>query len=306
MESVSRGSPFVDFLNLSFPLSDFATVMQHVLEYVTLAGGCQVTDYACELAGGLTVTWGERGRVGWLRFSGRAVRAFEAAHVWVSMLSLIAEYEHRVTGMHVAVDRVEDGAKVVKRIARRGRNGSIRLTRKRVPSHDVKTIMGQAHYGPVTTGTVYLGRRTADVWAKVYDKREEILVRCGATSADAVALNDSGPLTRYEISFGRHVGLSLQDVHDPRPVFWRHAVSVLAAPEGIPDWQPGGSGYVLPPRREVLPAQQLELLLEQSRDVRRMVKLADDIGPRGRDWLVSRFTKRVKTHPIGDSPIAAS
>jgi hypothetical protein len=297
----------VDFAKFSVPQGEFAQLWGQLVEYVTLAGGVQVSDSACLLGEDArpSVVGRYRGRVGWFDLSARAIRAFEASTLWGSVLALVGEFEHRVTGAHIALDRVEDGQLVVKRILRRGLRGNVRLTRKRVPGHHVRSFMGKSHTGSGTTGTVYLGRRTSDVWAKVYDKRNELLSRLSVLSPEAVALADSGPLTRYELALGRHVGLTLGDLESPAPAFWHHMAALLTVPAGTPKWEPGASGYWLPPRREVLPAQQLELLLDQSHDVRRMVKLADDIGPKGREWLVSRFTKRVKTDSGSDATAAA-
>jgi hypothetical protein len=303
--ALRRGDPFPDFVNLSFPVEEFEAVMPHVVEYVTMAGGRQASDWACKLGDARSVQWGRRSRVGWLRFSGAAIRAFEASGVWPSVLALVGEYEHRVTGLHAALDVVDDGQAVVKRVWRRALRGRVALTRKRVRVRDVRTVFVASHTGPGTTGTVYLGRRTSDVWAKVYDKRNEILDRCGALSPEAIALNDQGPLTRYELALGRHVGLTLQDVVDPVPVFWAHMGGLLAVPDGVREWVAVGGGYVLPPRRKVLPAEQLELLLDQSHDFRRMVRLADEIGPRGRKWLLSRFARRLKTNSGSDAIAAA-
>jgi len=301
--SVSQSVPFADYLNFSFPDAEYGHVLEHVLGYVTLSGGYQAEPGAAWLGDGKGVQFrpvDDPGRVGWLRISGGGIRAFRAAGYFDSVLAVIGDYEHKVTGMHVALDLPVESRRLLNAAYRLGKSGECRFTRKRVSSRFVRKVVVPSLYGPGNTGTVYLGNRRASVWAKVYDKRNEILDRLGVEITDDVlTLNDPGPLTRYEISLGRQVGLTLADVIAPGPVFWHHmGETLLARPGDCAAWVPGASGYYLPPREDPLPAVQLALLLERSPDLKRALKLADAIGPRGRDHLRGMLTRFVETSSV--------
>lgn len=299
MSSIAAASPFPDFVNFSFPPSEYGVVLDHMLGFVTLAGGSQVDECACVIGGKRSVQFAPRdelrGRVGWLRFGGAALRAFEASRLFESVLAIIGGYEHKVTGMHVALDVRAESRPILNRIYRRGVRGEIRLTRKAIDSRHVSFVRRQALYAAHATGTVYAGNRRAGAWLKVYDKRNQILDVLETDDPDVLAFNDPGPLTRYEVALGRHVGLTLGDVLNPVPVFWHHMRRILQPPAGVADWEPGSVGYFLPPPEKAPPAVQLELLLGSSHDLRRAVKLADEIGPNGPAWLVSKLRRLVET-----------
>lgn len=218
------------------------------------------------------------------------------------LLSAIAQWPHRVTKLHATLDVVADGREVVTAVYDRACAGGVTLTRKTIPASQVSMVRRPALYGPGDTGTAYLGRRTRDVWLKVYDKRNELLDRREALEDGAPSLDgffDPGPLTRFEVALGRKVGCTLRDVSDPASVFWHHVADVLPPPPGVAPWAPMGEGFSMPPPLERLPAEQLRLLLEHSADVARAVRLADKIGPNGRTLLASMLRKLVV-------PVAAS
>lgn len=115
----------------------------------------------------------------------------------------------------------------------------------------------------------------------VYDKRHERLSR---------KLPDIGNLTRYECRLRGGLGLSLRDCAEPAPVFWHHvAPDFLPRPPEVPDWVPAGEGFELERIAPPTPFQRMLALLDQSPDVRRLLTLADQVGPYGLRLLVGRL-----------------
>lgn len=288
--------PFADFLNVTVPEDRYESVLSELLEVLHACGMRDVEEWGGRLGERGTFKHGIKWKIGTFGLSGDAIaelRQCPAFNAWGEYLTIIGEGEHRVTRLDVALDVVEDGAAAVHSMYRRAARGQISLTRKPVPRSQCKRLTSPSLYGGADTGTVYLGRRTRDVYARVYDKRQELLQRAcdahGGMTAELLALNDPGPLTRYELVLGRHVGVSTRDAYEPAAVFWHFASESLlpkAALLEVPAaWRPHGPGFSMPRSAEPDYARQLSLLLETSRDVRRAVTLADRLGPYGRDHL---------------------
>jgi hypothetical protein len=301
--------PFADYCNVTFPGPEFDEAGPRILEVVYACGATAECPGRIWLGKGV-VKHGRKFGVGWVSASGAALAGLRAAGLFREYLGAIAMAPHRVTTLHATIDVAEDGARAVHRIYRRALRGVVRFTRKAVPASQVSRVSRAAHVDGRQTGTVYIGSRKRDVSGKVYDKRNQLLdVVVGEHGADAsvIALNDPGPLTRYEMQFGRHVGCTLRDVEDPGPLFWHHAGgALLPRPAGVLPWVAGAEGFVMPDRLEVDHVRQLELLLENSPDIHRMVSLADIISPReGRRWLCSKLERMqlpgaalVAAHPV--------
>jgi hypothetical protein len=249
-----------------------------------------------------TFRHGTKFKVGAFSLSGDAIAALRAApfDAFGEWLTILAEGAHRVTRVDVALDVVDDGARVVREMYARARRGRVTITRKKVPAAQVNKRTSPSLYGSGDTGTVYIGARKRDVWARVYDKRQELLQRVyeahGELTADLLALNDPGPLTRYELVLGRHVGATMRDVYEPAAVFWHFARESLLASSApmLEPWQPNGVGFAVP-RSTSDPARQLSLLVDSSCDIRRAVTLADRLGPHGRKHLHTLLAKVVST-----------
>lgn len=135
-------------------------------------------------------------------------------------------------------------------------------------------------------GTVYLGGRSAEVKARVYDKRQERIAR---------GYPDPGPWLRAELTVTGAVGVSLKDVWSPAPVFWHFMASTLkgiaACPVDVPEWVPGGVGFSLPPRPVLDPVQRLARRLERSTELQDLCSLACSV--RGGAVLVYRRLRKL-------------
>ena len=82
----------------------------------------------------------------------------------------------------------------------------------------------------------------------------------------------------------------MRDCAEPASVFWHHAApDFLPRPDGVPAWVPGGEGFVLERLAPLTPFQRMLALLDQSPDVRRLLSLADQVGPYGLRTLVGRI-----------------
>lgn len=292
--------PFADFCNCTFPLPAFAGARARLLEVAYAAGAHSEVGGVLRIGPDSRGTFklSEKWGVGAVGVSGAALAAFRSSGFFDELLMTIGEFPHRVTRLDVAVDVDDDGPRSVSRWYRRGKAGTVALTSSCIPSSQVQRIMGAGLVDGRDTGTVYLGSARRDVRAVVYDKRQEILRRAvdgHGQKPDVIALNDPGPLTRYELRFARHVGVTLADVHKPAPVFWHHARSLLAPPGRIEKWRAHAEGFSVP-RRDVTAVQQLELLLETSSDVARMVTLAEQMSSRrdvARRFLFQKLRARL-------------
>lgn len=294
--------PVTDYFCVSTPSDSFDGLVEDVLAVLDTQIGAHEAPglYRMLDAPGGAVKYGRRHQVGTIGFSGQILQLLRQRRQLMPLLFAIAQHPHRVTGQHVAQDFHVDAAPYVRYAYRLGNARGVFLTRKAVRT--VSRVARQAIYDPGTeTGTCYLGTRGASVMLTVYDKRNELLSQLvealPSANAEWLALNDSGPLLRYELKLGRNVGMTLRDIAEPSAVFWHHLNGSglpLACPEGVPEWKPLAEGYVVPERPEKLPWQQLQLILDNSPDVERAVKLAAKSGRAGPAMLVSLLKKRVE------------
>ena len=286
---------FCDFVSCTTPGDYYPDVSAALLEVVRSAGGTDEREGSVQLGTRGIFRHSKKYGVGVYSLSGDALaelRKHRTAFDWLGeWLTIIGEVPHRVTRLDAAVDVAAEGSTVVQNFYRRARRGLVRLTQKAVRPQEVSRYFGASIVTGHETGTVYVGvRGKRDVIARVYDKRQELLrqvAREHALTPELIALNDPGPLTRYELELGRKVGVTLRDVYEPASVFWHYARESLLpqlAPADVGSWEPHALGFSVP-RSESLPSQQLRLLLDNSLDVKRAVTLADRCGPHGRDLL---------------------
>lgn len=286
---------FCDHLNISFPKDCFDDVLSSVAPVFDLAGASMETDSLYRFAAGGTCKIDRRYGVSVLRMSGQALYHLRALDLFASYLQSVAEHSYRVTLLHATLDLPDRAPPVLDRLYKHARRGGVRLSQRCVKPENVRRIISPDIEG-VDTGTVYLNGRKADVYAKVYDKRHERLCAAGI---------DIGPCTRVEIGVTSRQGITLKDAWDPTAVFYHYASPQLVqAPPGQPEWVPGDVGFKLPPKVTSLPAQRLMRLIESSADVRRIVELAEQVGPHGRD-LVYRYLDR-QMQQAASPPLGAS
>lgn len=224
--------------------------------------------------------------------SGSMLAGLRAANVFGKFLATLASVPHNVTRVDAALDIPEDTPPVIERLVNRvSSSEGIALTRKRVrPEHATRFVTRRSD--GLDTGTLYIGAKTAEVRARIYDKRQERMAR---------NLPDNGPLTRYEVQVRGGVGPTLRDALDPESLFWHFmAPDVLQRPDHVAPWVSHAIGFEVDWPDDLTPAQRLVRRLDASADVVALLRLAHQVGPGGFDFLVSRLRKMQR----GDSGAA--
>lgn len=278
-------NPHADFLSLTTAPESAGHVVNELLPVLDAAGGSvELQDESRTLvkvdAG--TVLLQKRFGVFCVSASGDALRRFREAELFGEYLAALSVVPHRITRLDSALDVVADAPVVIRSMWRRAAAGRIALSRKRVPGSNCSKHISPGIDGR-ETGTVYVGTPQAEVRAVVYDKRQEIFVRTGV---------DVGPRLRFEIRCKSGVGVSLRDAHAPASVFWHYAApGLMDRPEGVQAWAPSAEGFEMPDRATFTAAELMERKLEGSADIRRLLELADQVGPLGVDLLCQRLRK---------------
>jgi hypothetical protein len=283
-------TPFCDWVNVTVPWEESATCMDAVWPVVAELGA----ECVGQVPGTQLGTWkvpsgsfkaSRRGAIMVLHASGGLLMQLRAHGLFNDYLRAIAESRHRVTMLHATLDMPDDAPAVVSSVYDRALSGQISLSRKAVRAKQVKRYGGPGHDGR-ETGTVYLGNRAnADVWAKVYDKRQERLDK---------GMPDPGPMVRYEVAVASGANPSLRDVAEPAPVFYHYASPDLVdRPPDVPAWVPGGSGFALPPRLNRTPAQRLERLVQEHGAFDQAARLCAEIGEGGLKLLARHMLLKV-------------
>jgi hypothetical protein len=293
-------TPFCDYLNVSVPYDESLTVLDECVRILNE----QAADYVMQSQCGRFGTWRlgparfggtfkatRRGAVAVLSASGSLLAQLRAAQVHIAYLQALASVPHRVTLLHATLDMPDDAPAIVDRLYQRAVGGGVSLTRKAIKPSAVKRYWGPGADGR-ETGTVYVGnRKNADVWAKVYDKRQERLDR---------GCPDPGPMVRYEVCVHGDAGPSLRDAHDPTSLFYHFASpDLLERPPGVPAWVSGAVGLVLPPR-VVRPAMdRLRALVGDHPAFATAAALAREIGPTGMAFLSELLSKKAAASSAG-------
>jgi hypothetical protein len=286
----------IDYLNVSFPETISALVLDSVKEVLDYCGAHQKTDELYRIGETGTVRIRKRNGYSLVGLSGDALSTLRNSDMYATMLWAFAVHPHRVTSLDIAHDVNIDSRPVLRSLYRRARGSKgLRLSRKRIQRDNVNQYVVNSRYDDGDTGTIYLGSRKSEVHAKVYDKRNEILDRTGVDVGHG--------LTRYELTVTSKMGVSLSDVQTPEPIFWHYMSEVLPRPDGVPNWVAGGQGYTMPERRTVMPAEKLKQVIGESPEIERWLKYADDAGPNGREYLLGLLRRRILTpaKPIGSA-----
>ena len=278
--------PFADFIGVTVPAGEWSDLHAELVpEFECLGMSLEVDSDQVKLwrSGGDghgTVQEKRIGQVWAIGVSGTVCAGLRVARRMQSFLAAVGARPHRVTRLDASLDVVEDAAPVIARIAAAGRRGELALTRKAIAPNTVETHLGLRVDG-VESGTVYCGSKSAEARMVVYDKRHERIGR---------KLPDIGDLTRYELRVRGGLGITLRDCAEPAPVFWHHvAPDFLPRPDGVEAWTPGAVGFVLDKLAPPTPYARMLALLDQSPDVRRLLSLADQVGPYGLRTLVGRI-----------------
>jgi len=277
-------TPFCDWISVSSPFVEADALvhsLQPILDAAQFSGAPGGDTLLLARSPGAGICRVARsGDVCVVSASGAALTDLRNAGQFADYLSALGSVPHRVTTLHATLDVHTDASPVVLALYERGIAGHVALSRKRLGIADVNMYVYRRADG-LDSGGVYLGGQRAQVRACVYDKQLERVSKGCA---------DPGPLTRYEMRIKGKIGPTLRDAWEPERIFY-HVASpdILVAPEGVPAWTATDGGYYLPPRKEFLPAELMAMKLESSPDVKRLLALADECGPRGFDMLVERL-----------------
>lgn len=280
------GSAHCDYLGVTVSNEDWPAVRAAIEPSLDMIGASVEFDSDHSTlwrAGDGTVKTKRYGPVTSIGASGAVLAGLRAAKVFMTYLAGLGSVGHKVTRIDAAYDRKEPTAPVLVNLVNKAHSGDgLSLTRKRILPRHVTRLLSRGVDG-LDTGTCYLGSRSAEVRACVYDKRQERLDR---------GLADVGPLTRYELRVKSQVGATLRDAADPTAMFWHFmAPGVLDRPEGVESWEAHGTGFVIDWPELPLPAARLRRRMESSPDLKALLKLADEAGPRGFDFMVSELSR---------------
>lgn len=273
-----------DYLNVTVPESHSSDVESDLLGIITSAGAACVYDGLYKLTSGGTYKAESKRGFSFFSASGDFLATLRANGLFSTYLAAFAGVPHNVSMMHVAHDVPGDSSKEIKRLWRKVRSDTgIKLTRKRLrPETQVKKLTSPGIDGR-ETGTIYLGTRKSEVWAKAYDKQLERLQRANQHIA---------PVTRFELAVSGKAGASLRDAYDPDAIFWHFMSDVLPAPPDAPPWEKGGVGFSLPEKIALLPAEALRRLVQTSPQLQQMFDLSDRIGAHGYEYLLRQIHSR--------------
>lgn len=221
-------------------------------------------------------------------FSGAACAALRDHGAWDDLLSELSSVPHRVTRVDAALDLSIDGADMVDLMRQRYPSGQVNLSRKAVATSLVLAVRPSDGR---ETGTWYAGRYSkARFTARVYDKAWQLLQKFGEIIP---------PRTRVEVTAsGGDSGATLRDAAEPAALFWHLASpAILDAPEGAPVWTPNRDLGWVAPTKPFDPAALLKRRVESLAMLDALVLVADELGPNGRDYLLSLLEKRLRASP---------
>lgn len=266
--------PFCDYLNVTVP-HDQQGALRALLEPLVESLGpfesfddgyrlFEVRDGSLVPAGSLKIK--KRGQVCLCSASGQVLLRLRMLGLFDEYLLALSQFPHRVSMLHATADYSVHGPAFIPAVYAAAKSGDLALTRKRIQSDHVKALLSPDSCGD-DTGTVYLGKRqNADVWAKVYDKRQERLDN---------SYSDPGPCVRVEVAIQSGIGATLRDAADPSAIFWHFAGrSLVQAPPSFNGWVPQGEGYSVPPKPQRSLFERMQAVADHSLDVGRLLRLA--------------------------------
>lgn len=234
-------------------------------------------------------------------FSGGSLGHLRSVGDWFDeVFSVLASVPHTVSKLEIAHDVPVDGADTIQELQGLvpGETSKL-LGRKALP---VEWFLAQRDTDQRYTGTMYIGRgTTARLKLKVYDKAFE-----RRTNASILML----PTTRYEMTYMKDYkggGISLRDAYEPERLFWDGMPeALLSPPAGVAPWSPSDAvGWSAGSKVYRLPADVLARRLEDSPELQALARVADDMGPNGRVWLLRQIAQVLGVEVHGSLSIAS-
>jgi len=212
--------------------------------------------------------------------SGAFLAGLRSRGLFNEYLTILAGFPYRVTRLDAALDREVDSPSVLAKLDVRYPH-EVSLSRQR----PLKTTMITSRRDDgLRTGTWYAGHRSrARVTARVYDKTNEILERSG--------VHIGHQFTRYELTFREGIA-NLNDAYAPSGIFWAHVGALLSVPDDVPAWDVSDVPAWVSERSEVLPYDALLRRVSSSSELDAFLRLADQLGPEGRNSLMHMLAKR--------------
>ena len=277
---------FCDWLDVTYSpdCAPFPAVNRMLLEAGFDAETSDRDSYAYRL-GRAFVTFGRsRGSIR-ASFSGSACGLFRDLGMWSDLLSELSSVPHRVTRVDAALDLRMDGADLVDLMRRRYPEGTASLSRKSSPTSSLLAVRPSDGR---ETGTWYVGNhKRARYTARVYDKAWEALQKRGELLP---------PTARVEVTAkGGDSGATLRDAAEPAALFWHLASpAILDAPEGVTVWTPNRDLGWVAPKRDFDAAALLRRRVESMAMLDALAAVADDLGPEGRNYLLSLIEERLR------------
>lgn len=266
--SQSLCEPFVDYLNITSPKDNLQSLTNALRPFIDALGMSEVKQGFFRLPDCEgTIKIFLKSNVSVFGASGQVLQRLRNKGLYNQYLAEFANYEHRISMMHVTCDYRIDAPKYLSKLYATAQKGAIYLTRKAINPLHVAMQVGRNLEG-ADTGTVYLGKRqNSDVWARVYDKRQERIAK---------GFDDPMPMLRVEIAVQSDVNATLRDASLPSDIFYHHASrSLVEAPASFTGWQPHGQGFHIPPNQfEPTPHERLTFIAENSLDITRIFELA--------------------------------
>jgi len=279
--------PFADYLSLTTPIESTDAVVSDIMPVLDAAGGS--VEFGDEFSSTIrvgptgTVVLKRRHGVFCVSASGDALGTLRTSSLFGEYLAALSPHPHRVTRLDATLDVVADAPVLIRSLWRLASAGRIALSHKRVPGVNCSKFISPGAIDGRDTGSIYIGSKTAEIRAAVYDKRNKLFVDTGS---------DVGPLTRYEMRYKSGVGCTLADAWDPTGVFWHYAApGLLVRPDGVQPWVPHAEGFEMSERQTFTAAELMDRKLDGSSDVRRLLELAEQVGPLGLDLLCQRLRR---------------
>jgi hypothetical protein len=271
-----------DYLNVTVPDTHSHSVLREITALLIGIGAVRGNEALWRLGSGTLRIEPKRGFVT-CSASGAVLESLRAADRYMDYLSVFADGPHRVTKMDIALDRYHDlSAPILCDVYDRATGSGIALTRKRIQPQHVRKLFSPGADG-VDTGTVYLGARTSEVRARVYDKQHQL---------QGLGVPCPTPITRYELTITDKSGASLRVAAEPEPAFWHYMSGVLPAPSNVLPFVRETVGFDLPKRVGRLPAALLAERVASSAEIGLLLDLAGECGPHGLDYLLRQIRKR--------------
>lgn len=279
-----RSEVFCDFFTLTTPKENHAALIAALQPFFAELGCTHDRNgYGYRSTSNGLFSWRERHAVAVYTASGSFLSDLRDHSLLNHFLAELALFPHRVSSADFTVDEYVFSPPRLSQIYELGVSGSLSFTRKAISRSHVRSLLTPAAYPNNSnyrdTGTLYIGTKGShEVYAKVYDKRQELLAKHGVTICDTL---------RHELTVSHRMGITLRDVSLPTSCFYHFYPPELLPTAQCDRWAPMAEGYTLPKLPERLPAQLLKQRVEGSKDLQDMFELADKVGIEGLTYLLT-------------------